>query len=100
MAYDHVFAEDMRAKYPNYPALSEASKKKKSTKRTPVIGRGRAIRRKSDYVSSESDEDSSESDDDSAGSGDDFVGPSPAPTKARRATLQRARRGPPRQLVT
>ena len=98
MAYDHVFAEDMRAKYLNYPALLEASKKKKSTKQTSAIGRGRAIRHKSDFVPSESDEDSSESDDDSAGSGDDFVGPSP--TNARRATLKRIKRGPRVQLVT
>ena len=98
MAYDHVFAEDMRAKYPNYPALSEASKKKKSTKTASAIGRGRVIRRKTISVPSESDEDSSESDDDSAGSGDDFVGPSP--TNARRATLKRIKRGPRVQLVT
>ena len=94
VAYDHVFAEDMRAKYPNYPALSEASKKKKSTKTASAIG----IRRKTISVPSESDEDSSESDDDSAGSGDDFVGPSP--TNARRATLKRIKRGPRVQLVT
>lgn len=93
MAYDHVFAEDMRVKYPNYPALEAASKKKKSTTKTSTSGKAKkATGRKTISVSSEtqSDEDSSDSDEEYAGSGDDFVGP--PPFKIRRYTLTRGLR--------
>ncbi|KJA24212.1 hypothetical protein HYPSUDRAFT_537479 [Hypholoma sublateritium FD-334 SS-4] len=92
VAYDHVFAEDMRAKYPNYPALEAASKKKKTPKITAASGKtrkakGRISRRKTISVASESDEDTTESDEEYAGSGDDFVGP--PPSDIRHSTLNR-----------